>query len=234
MEGRRPSHARSPPKRKEEAVMRSRIPTRIPTAPVVAVLFVLLLSACRAPSSASREAALADRLEKLPTLPADIAATLDPKTNATKTSAYPLPEPVKLPGTLQAPCCSIKDEKTLKVKVPLTKCGFLTDFIVADLPELVLARDLGGGGAPVTPTGPAGEPGSAGNVKVYKLDTVNRANVWQTKLCMTSEGPWDATFIEERHCNNFAPQDTLIVSGWGGLVLFHWNGGPANHPAEVS
>ena len=51
---------------------------------------------------------------------------------------------------------------------------------------------------------------------------------------MTSDGPWDATFIEDRHCVNYAPQDSLYVSGWGSLVACYWNGGAANHPPEVS
>ena len=177
-----------------------------------------------------RDAALADRLEKLPTLPADIAATLDPKTNATKTMGPP-PVPVKETGPLPvAPCCSIKDQKSLKVKVALTRCGPLRDFIVAPVGDLVMAREIGGGGAP---GGPAGALGSGGNIRAYKLNTVN-PSVWDTIICMTSDGPWDATFIEDRHCNNYAPVDSLFVSAWGGLVPYYWNGGPANHPPEVS
>lgn len=210
--------------------MRSRIPARIQAA--AAVLLVLLLSGCRAPGSGTgADAALADRLEKLPTLPADIAATLDPKTNATKTAGPP-PEPVKATAPLpHAPCCSIKDQKSLEVKVALTKCGPLRDFIVAPLSDLVLARESGGGSAP---DGPAGALGSGGNIRADKLNTVNRASVWDTVVCMTSDGPWDATFIEDRNCTNYAPVDSLLVSAWGGLYAYYWNGGPENHPAEVS
>jgi hypothetical protein len=212
--------------------MRSRIPAPIQAAAAVAVLLVLLLSRCQAPGSgAGADARLADRLEKLPTLPADIAATLDPKTNATKTAGPP-PAPVKATGPLpHAPCCSIKDQKSLKVKVALTKCGPLRDFIVAPVSDLVMARESGGGGAP---GGPAGALGSGGNIRAYKLNTVNRASVWDTIVCMTSDGPWDATFIEDRNCVNYAPQDSLVVSAWGSLYAYFWNGGPANHPAEVS
>jgi len=210
--------------------MKSRIPA--PNQAAVAVLCVLFLSGCQAPGSGTgADAGLADRLEKLPTLPADIAATLDPKTNATKTAGPP-PVPVKATGPLpHAPCCSIKDERSLKVNVTLTKCGPLRDFIVAPLSDLVLAREGGGRGAP---GGPAGALGSGGNIRAYKLNTVNRANVWDTWVCMTSDGPWDATFIEDRNCVNYAPQDSLFVSGWGGLVAYFWNGGPANHPAGIT
>jgi hypothetical protein len=211
-------------------------------AAAITVLLVLFPSGCRAPGTGagttpvpSSDATLADRLEKLPALPAEIAATLDPKTHATKAGG-PRPTPVKATGPLpHAPCCSIKNEKSLKVKVALTKCGPLRDFIVASVLDLVVALEGGaGGGTSVTPTGPAGALGSAGNVRAYKLDTVNRTRPWDTWVCMTSDGPWDAIFTEEHNCVNYGSQDTLVVSGWGGLVLYAWNGGPAGHPAEVT
>src|SRR5262244_1692233 len=102
--------------------MRSRMPAPVHVAAALAVLLVLMFAltltgcASSAPSSApTSDAALADRLEKLPTLPADIARTLDPKTHATKTASAP-PVPVKPTEPLPlAPCCSIKDQKTLTV-----------------------------------------------------------------------------------------------------------------------
>jgi hypothetical protein len=223
--------------------MRSRIPAPIQAAAAVAALLVLLLIGCQAPASGTGAAAtpgpsggsaLADRLEKLPTLPADVAATLDPKTNATK-SAGPPPMPVRATGSILAACCSIKEQKSLKVSVALTKCAPLQDFIMAPLSDLIMAREApGGGGGTGTPGGPAGAVVGGKNVRAYKLDTVNRATVLTTVVCMTSDGPWDATFIEDRNCNNYQPQDSLFVSGWGGLVAYYWNGGPANHPAGIT
>src|SRR5262245_30303783 len=101
--------------------MRSRIQA------AVAVLLILLLVGCRQAPPPNPDAALADRLERLPPLPPEIAATLDPKTNATKLPDPPSP-PVKASAPLpHAPCCSIRDQKSLKVKVALTKCGTLKD-----------------------------------------------------------------------------------------------------------
>ena len=75
--------------------MRSRIPAPLQAAAAVAALLVLPLIGCRAPggdAGPSADVRLADRLEKLPALPADLASTLDPKTNATKIDAVqPLP-----------------------------------------------------------------------------------------------------------------------------------------------
>src|SRR5688572_14816755 len=69
---------------KKEAVMKSRNPNFLQ---VAAVLLVLFFSGCKAPDSVTAaDKKLADRLEKLATLPADIEATLDPRTNATKTT----------------------------------------------------------------------------------------------------------------------------------------------------
>jgi hypothetical protein len=214
--------------------MRSRIPIPIQVAAAVAALLVLLLVGCKGPATpaSSADAALADRLEKLPALPPDIAATLDPKTNATKTSGPP-PLPVKATGAQPlAPCCSIQDRKSLKVNVSLTKCAPLRDFIVGPLVDVVVAREVGGGGA--APGGGAGGPGLGGNVRAYKLNTVNRADAWNTIICMTSNGPWDATFIEDRSCVNYSPVDSLFVSAWGGIVAYYWNGGTPNHPAGIT
>lgn len=202
---------------------------------------VLLLAGCR--QTGDPTAALADRLEKLPALPADVAATLDPKTNATKLSGPP-PVPVKATGALPlAPCCSIKEKKNLKVSVPLTKCAPLRDFIMAPIQDLVMARDAtGSGGGPGG--GGAGGGGASGgatssifggiHVTPARLGPVSRTDPWNTVVCMTSNGPWDALFIEDRNCNNYSPQDSLLVSGWGGLVPYYWNGGPANHPPGIT
>lgn len=207
---------------------------RIPGAlKVAAALLALIHSGCEAPNStAAADRELADRLEKLPTLPADIEATLDPRINATKMTGVP-PAPEKLATPLaHAPCCSIRDQKQLKVRVSLTKCGPLRDFIVAPISDLVMARDGGGSGA--APGVLSDSPKSGGTTRAYRLNTVNRANVWDTTICVTSDGPWDATFIEERHCANYAPQDSLFVSAWGTLYGYYWNGGTANLPAEVA
>lgn len=210
--------------------MSSRFPTQLQ---VAVVLLALFYSGCKAPhtdTTADRE--LSDRLEKLPALPMDIEATLDPRTRATKTIGFPL-EPEKLASPLaHAPCCSIRDQKQLKVSVTLTKCGPMRDFVLAPISDLVLARESGGTG--VAPSGPNDPSKSESTTRVYKLNTVNRASVWDTTICVTSEGPWDATFIEERHCANYAPQDSLFVSAWGTLYTYYWNGGTTNHPPEVS
>ena len=216
--------------------MRSRIPDPVPVAAALAVLVVLILTGCAssAPSPTS-DAALADRLERLPTLPADVSRTLDPKTHATK-MAGPPPAPVKLTEPLVlAPCCSIKDQKELTVNVALTKCGPLRDFVLAPITDLVMAREIGTGGGGGTPGGPAGGAvGTRANVKLYKLNTVERARIWDTWVCVTSNGPWDATFIENHACANYGAQDSLIVSAWGGLFEWDWSGGTANHPAGIT
>src|SRR5262245_44368461 len=219
--------------------MRSRIPSPVLVVAAVALPLVLLLSGCKPPASSGgiSDAALADRLEKLPTRPAALAATLDPKTNATKIGSPPL-APVKATAPLpHLPCCSIKDEKSLKVKVTLTRCAPFLEWIAVPVKDLVLAREGGGGGGGgggAAAGGPVGGQGSLGDVRAFKLNTVDRANVWGTIVCMTSDGPWDATFIEERQCTIPTPHDALYVSGWAGLVGFHWNGGVENHPAEVT
>ena len=200
---------------------------------VVAVLLVPFFAGCNPPDSVTAaDKELADRLDKLPALPKDIEATLDPRTYATKTTGVP-PEPERLAGPLaHAPCCSIEDHKQLKVRVSLTKCGPLRDFILAPISDLVMARDHGGGG--VAPDGPNDSSKAGPTALVHKLNAVNRTSVWDTTICVTSEGPWDATFIEERHCANYAPQDSLFVSAWGTLFGYYWNGGTDNHPPEVS
>jgi len=202
----------------------------------LAALLVMAVANCRGTGTAG--SGVADRLEQLPVLPPEIASTLDPATNATKIRPSQ-PTFVRDPSVAQAPCCGSKDVRALKVRVSLTKCAPLRDFIMAPVRDLVLSSDTGaatgggqgGGGAA---GGAAGGPGAEGKVRMFRLNTVNRQTVLDTIVCMASDGPWDATFQEERNCNNYAPQNSLLVSGWGGIVPYYWNGGAANHPPEVS
>lgn len=191
---------------------------------------VLLLAGCRRPAEPPT-LSLADRLEKLPALPADVAATLDPKTNATRVrESHPAPVRATTTGVALAPCCGSKDQKSLQVRVPLTKCAPLRDFYLAPLSDLVMAREAPGGSGGSSASGASG---ASGNVRAYRSGPVNRASAWDTIVCMTSDGPWAATLTEERNCNNYQPQDSLIVAGWGGLAAYNWNGGVGNHPPEI-
>jgi hypothetical protein len=200
----------------------SRIPVAIPAA--CAATFVLLCANCRS-------AGIEDRIERLPTLPPDIASTLDPKTQATRIRASHL-APVRDPGFQLAPCCGSQDRKTLQVRLPLAKCAPLRDFIVASVGDRFLFESAPVGGTGGTGgTRGVGEPGS--NVRVYKRNTVNRMSVLDTIVCVTSDGPWNATLTEDRNCIGYMPQDTLMISAWGNLFPFFWNGGVNNHPPEI-
>ena len=183
-----------------------------------AAFSLLLFANCRKPG-------IEDFAAKLAELPKDLDATLDPKTLATKVStSYPQPE--RAPGTALAPCCGSKDTKSLKVKFPYTKCGPLRDFIIAKFGELVLVESeqrAAGGGQGAGPR----------NVRAFRRGELNRTSVLDTIVCFTSEGPWNATLVEDRHCIGYTPQDTLIINAFGDVISFVWNGGPANHPAAV-
>jgi len=182
-----------------------------------AALFLLLFGNCRHPGI---EAFVA----KLPELPKDLDATLDPKTLATKVStSYPPPE--KATAAPRAPCCGSTDRKTLKVNFRYTKCGPLRDFIVAPIGDLLLL-DSGQGGRGEQSPGPR-------RFQVYRRGEMNRKTIWDTTVCVSSEGPWDATLTEERHCIGYTPQDTLVINAFGDVVTFVWNGGPPNHPPSV-
>jgi hypothetical protein len=68
---------------------------------------VLLLASCRRTGEPS-PLSLADRLERLLALPADVAATLDPKTHATRLpESHPAPAR-ETTGVALAPCCGSK------------------------------------------------------------------------------------------------------------------------------
>jgi len=170
---------------------------RICTLIMAYIVCLLLLGSCRQKSAAND-------VDRLPDLPQDLVATLDPKTMATRIPVSN-PEPVRQPGAVLAPCCASTDTMTLKVNFSYTKCGPLRDFIVA-------------------PFEPA--------VKAFKLRSFN-GTILNQQVCFTSQGPWNAKFIEERHCNGFTPQDTLLISAFGDLVSFVWSGGTPNHPQSV-
>jgi len=144
-----------------------------------------------------------NEVENLPDLPPDLAATLDPNTMATKTPAVN-PSPAKQPDVLFAPCCASTETKTLKVNYSYTKCGPFIDFTAAPF-----------------------EP----SVKAFKLKSFNGKALKQ--ICLTSQGPWNATFIEERKCSPVTPQDTLVINAFGDQIIFQWSGGTPNHPPSV-
>ena len=182
-----------------------------------ALFSVLLFSHCRQPG-------VEDFASKLPDLPKDLDATLDPKTLATKLSTV-FPPPEKLTGVILAACCGSSDTKTLKVNFSYTKCGPLRDFIMAPVGNLVFfdTGQSGGGGQRATPR----------SFKVFRRGELDRKSVLDTIVCVTSEGPWNATLTEDRNCNGYSPRDTLIISAFSDVISFVWNGGPANHPPAV-
>ena len=93
---------------------------------------------------------------------------------ATKAAPVPLPEKT----AVLAPCCSTRDQKSLQVNYPHTKCGPLRDFIVAPIRDAVaLFRSN-------QPTG-----------KVYKLKKLGAKTLLDTYVCMTSQGPWNALLV---------------------------------------
>jgi hypothetical protein len=164
--------------------------------------------------SGCRQRTADDYVERLPDLPANLAATLDPVTLATKTAGT-IPPPEKASGPFLAPCCSITDEKSLKVNYPYTKCGPLRDFIVAPLGDTALFRS------------------NPETTKVYKLRELSGKRLLDLHVCVTSQGPWNATLVETRSCTNYTPRQTLTINAYGDLVQFVWNGGVQGHPAEV-
>lgn len=165
-----------------------------------------------------------DYVEGLPELPQEIAASLDPKTLATRVSVT-LPPPVTEPGTASVPCCGSKDLKSLKVKYSYTKCGLLRDFILAPIGNLLLSERGG-------PGGEAG--GQTGDFKAYKLSEFNRRPVLDQTICVTSQGPWNATLYADKSCSNSAATvQTLVIDAFGNLVQFMWVGGVELHPPDV-
>jgi hypothetical protein len=166
-------------------------------------------------SAACEKPSVGDYVESLPDLPPEIAATLDPATMATK-AAYPVPAPEKASGVALAPCCSSTDQKSLQMNFPHTKCGSLRDFIVAPI------RDVAALFRSNQPT-----------AKVYKLKKLGAKTLLDTYICMTSQGPWNASLAETRACQNYAPRQMLTISAHDELVQFVWNGGVENHPANV-
>jgi hypothetical protein len=181
-----------------------------------------------------RRQSIEDRVDALPPLPASVADTLDPRTHATKIPAsYPAPE--KASGPVLAPCCGSSDFKTLQVRFSYTKCAPLRDFIVVRLLDAVFSDGASGApaGAPAA-TPPGGQAGGVqATVKAYRLGERNARSVWDTTVCLTSDGPWSAAFREDRSCIGYTPQDSLLITAFGDPLLFVWNGGSANHPAGI-
>jgi hypothetical protein len=164
-------------------------------------------------------------LNRLPELPPEIYATLDTQTMATRIPTE-VALPQLLPGTAAAPCCAIHDTKTLMVRFAYTRCGPLHDFIVTSFGDFVVSADIDppGGGQP----GP--DPSA---FQAYKLRSLKRGSILDHLVCVTSDGPWPATLIEDRFCTNYTPRYTLIINAFSDLVSFTWTGAVGNHPPQV-
>jgi hypothetical protein len=187
--------------------MRNQLPRRY----VIAVVPLLaLLWTCRQPS-------IEERVERLPDLPPDFAGTLDSATLATRT-ALQFSDPQKLPATTPAaaPCCSSNETRSLKVTFPYTKCGPFPDLISVDFHDLVLSQgeSRGGGDTP----------------RVYKLREIQGRTLPRLHICMSGNGPWDATLTEVRACSPYTPVYTLVISAFGDAVVFNWSGSQSPPP----
>jgi hypothetical protein len=173
---------------------------------VFVVPFLALLSSCRQPS-------VEQRVERLPDLPQELAATLDSTALSTKTVVQ-FSEPQKLPETTPAaaaPCCSSNETRSLKVNFPYTKCGPFPDLISVDLRDLVLYQGDSGGGGGDAP-------------KMYKLREIQGRALPRLHICVSGNGPWDAMLTENRACSPYTPVYTLAISAFGDAVVFNWSG----------
>lgn len=184
------------------------------------IIFALICASLISMGSCDKNST-ANEYDRLSELPPDLAASLDPDTMATKTTE-PIPEPVQSPSVAAAPCCSISQRMSLKVRFPYTKCGPLRDFIVAPIGDLKTSAARSLEQSDVHP-----------DFRVFKLTQFNGNAVLDQVICVTGDGPWDATLTEDRKCNSYSPLRTLIISPYGNLVTFSWYSGTGTHPSSV-
>ena len=184
------------------------------------VCFIGALAVCLALSlgSCKNKSAPQNEVENLPELPSELATTLDPDTMATKPAPNPSPS-AKPANVILAPCCSSTETKTLQVKFTYTKCV---------LPQLELLTLSG------RSVSDPGKNQGNGAVRTFKLTSLNGKLLRDLRFCTTSEGPWNATFIEERKCSPLIPLDTLVINAFNDQIIFQWTGGTENHPPSVS
>jgi hypothetical protein len=185
----------------------------------IGVASLLMLGACQ------KNTAPTNDIENLPELPSDLAATIDPNTMATKTP--PNPAPGKPPNIALLPCCSSTQTMTMQVTYPYTRCATVRPDLLEQVPQLVFAPSG-------TPSGSASpSPGATPSIRAFKLTSFNSKPLSKGVLCVTSQGPWNATLIEKRDCSPSIAQDTLIINAFGDQILFQWTGGTPNHPPSV-
>ncbi|HNF71364.1 MAG TPA: hypothetical protein PLP34_03055 [Chitinophagaceae bacterium] len=75
----------------------------------------------------------------------------------------------------------------------------------------------------------------------YKLTIKNDkiSRVIEPYYCITSEGPWDATLLETKHCNTNIYTYRLLINinlpqhNYQEQVVYTWGGSIAGHPASV-
>lgn len=180
------------------------------------MLFILLLF------NSCQHTNIENQIEQLPELPAELAATLDSNTLATKVkgNANPCKEESKNP--LLAPCCSRTNYKSLKVLFSYTKCAPLRDFIMVPFDDLSIATTAARDEARQEKNPP----------QIYKYG--KKASIgFDQIVCITREGPWEALLIEDQPCAGYFIRHQLIINAFGDQIVYSWCHGLENHPPEV-
>ncbi len=158
-----------------------------------------------------RPKSVEDQVAALPELPPELAATLDPKTLATKVVSVSTPETPT--GEILAPCCSTTETRSLQVRFRYIKCGPLDH--VVDLEDGVLSQERRGSAKP----------------QLYRLTRLPGLEI-PLAFCRSSDGPWNAILTEYRGCNSPASR-TLIIAAFGDAKAFTWVG-TQTPPANVA
>ncbi|MBL7805403.1 MAG: hypothetical protein JNL02_16810 [Saprospiraceae bacterium] len=187
-------------------------------------LLVLLLSA------GCKQDKLERQFEALPELPSELAATLDTHTLATNIPAFTsvnlnTSKQDKIPELAAAPCCENTDYKALQVMLPYTKCAPLREFLVVPLGDLSMATEGQRNKQGVQPPSRA--------VSLYKYKNKGGLSILDRIVCVSSDGPWEASLVATTPCSPYITLYSLTVSAFGDQFVYEWTGGLENHPAEI-
>ncbi len=191
------------------------------TITIFTLFAIFLLHACK-------NNRLEHQYEQLQELPNELLSTLDTNTLTTAVaSVYVVPTQDTTKQAL-APCCSLKEEKELEVTFTYTRCLPLRDLIFVNLDDLAFSSDRQKSGSSSENTAL-----KSPQTKIYKWEKRKFKSILDQIVCVTSDGPWNATLTESRACNNFSPHQSLRIFPHGELIVFEWNGGVELHPANV-
>ena len=170
-------------------------------------------------------------LDRLPELPAELAANLQPS----RTTPVLMTRAPKRPaGSLQQDAGKIMPRAVSKVCVRNYQ-GYVVYPIVVCYPPNILLEGLDWSAIQATERNTAAAAAATATSKYYKLTSFPNLSLNRPLFCSAKGGPWFASVTEQPRCDNINVSDfRLEIQGAPESVVLIWSGTLSDVPAPIN